>query len=340
MNVQVAAETSAPASSQLESPFFVVGCGRSGTTLLRSMLTHHPDIAIPVESLFIIDFLRASPQMSIKSLTRLLVHDYEFREWNMPVSAADFAGCQTSKDLIDRMHELYMAGRGKKYWGQKTPRFVRHGALLRSFYPHAKFIHVIRDSRAVAASLIQSNLHRSNALYAARRWNKDVLYGLALKEDYPGDVLEVRYEDLVTSPEQTLRTICTFLGIEFDPSMLDYHQQGTQEYNPIFNQAHRRLNERPEKAPIGAWRDRLSAKEIELIEWVCADTMRRVSYEPETNPQPPSRTLLLRMRIDRAIKLLEQIVHRIVVRPLPLYSFVWRKLRLGIFWKDMAEVNY
>src|SRR5688572_24803488 len=89
-----------PVHAALQSPFFIVGCGRSGTTLLRTMLNHHPDVAVPVESLFIVDYLRAAPDVHIDVLKRLLISDREFREWSMPVRFEDFDGCTTPKDLI------------------------------------------------------------------------------------------------------------------------------------------------------------------------------------------------------------------------------------------------
>jgi hypothetical protein len=331
---------STPGISSLQSPFFIVGCGRSGTTLLRTMLNHHPDVAVPVESLFIVDYLRAASTISIDVLKRLLISDREFREWNMPVHFEDFDGCTTPRNLIDCIHALYMAQQGKRCWGQKTPRFVRHGALLKAYYPHAKFIHVIRDPRATVSSLIRSDLHRSNPLFGARRWAGDVAAGLALKAQYPDDMLEVRYEELVAAPEVVLRRVCEFLELAFHPTMLEYHHEGTKEYDAIFNAAHSALNESPKADRIDAWRKHLTADDIALIEWVCADIMGQVDYTLDTDPHPPSASTLRRWKLDRAIKLGQQIAHRVIVRPGPLWSFAWRKLRLGVFGRDLREVNY
>ncbi len=322
------------------SPFFIVGCGRSGTTLLRTMLNHHPQVAIPLESLFMVDYLRAAPLIPVTVLANVLVHDYEFREWRMPLSRDDLVGCHTAKDLMDRIHECYQAQEGKSRWGQKTPRFVRHGDLLKATYPAAKFIHLLRDPRAVTLSLMRSNLHRSNAYFGARRWLMDVGAGRNLKAAYPDDVLEVRYEDLVSEPEATLRTICDFLSLPFDATMLDYDQTGTREYQPIFDQIHDRLHQPPRADRIEAWREELSPRDWAVVEAVCAETMHEVGYQPElVEPQIDPAYLRLLKR-DRALKLLQQIAHRVFRRPRELTSFVWRKLRLGLLWHDLREVNY
>lgn len=323
-------------------PFFIVGCGRSGTTLLRTMLNHHPLLGIPVESLFIADYLRGGEQGApLPRLIRLLVNDYEFAEWRMPVTAADFEGCTDAPALIERIHARYLAQAGKHIWGQKTPRFIRHGALLKRHFPGARFIHILRDPRAVVNSLMTSTLHRSNALYAARRWVRDVEAGLALRAAWPADVLEVRYEALVSSPEAELRRVCDFLGVDFTPAMLDYHEKGKAEYSSFFDQAHARLNEPPRAERAEAWRTSLTPQQIALTEWLCAETMHKVGYPlTHPNPAPPRPGLVRWLHIERYWGLLVQIVERVIKRPRELWTFFWRKWRLGLFWRDLSEVNY
>jgi hypothetical protein len=184
-----------------DAPFFIVGCGRSGTTLLRTMLNQHSQLAIPLESLFIVDYLRADPTTPPQTFLKLILKEYEFHEWAIPFSAADFDGCVTAQDFIDRAHALYMQQYGKVIWGQKTPRFVRFGKLLKQHYPGAKFIHVIRDPRAVVSSLIRSNVHHSNAYFAARRWLRDTNAGLSLQE-YSGYYAQI-HENLNQAPDKS-----------------------------------------------------------------------------------------------------------------------------------------
>ena len=211
-----------PDAITLESPFFIVGCGRSGTTLLRRMIDAHPLLAVPVESLFMIDYLRARDHIADVPYKRLILGEHEFSEWELSASESDLADCKSVVEVINDLHERYAAKEKAQFWGQKTPRFVRYGHLLKAVYPHAKFIHVIRDPRAVAISLRKSNVHRSNVYFGAQRWQKDVQAGLDLKRDFPNDVMEVSYETLVSETELTLREICDFLGIPFDEAMLSW----------------------------------------------------------------------------------------------------------------------
>jgi hypothetical protein len=330
----------APAAALLQSPFFIVGCGRSGTTLLRTMLNHHPDLAIPVESMFVIDFLRARTALSRRDLARLLLGDREFQEWNFPVAEASLAGCATAREMIDRLHELLAAAQHKRFWGQKTPRFIRHGELLKRHYPQARFIHVVRDPRAVVDSLIRSNVHYSNAYYAARRWLRDTGAGRALQAAYPRDVLEVRYEDLVSAPEPVLRRVCGFLGLPYSENMLAYSGAGLSEYSAGFGQIHALLNESPRPDRREAWRRSLSARDTALVEAVCREQLGLFGYAAETPAHPPEAAYVRWLKLQRVWNLARQVLHYLVYRRGPLLSFIWRKFRLGLLWTDLADVNF
>ena len=322
------------------SPFFIVGCGRSGTTLLRTMLNQHSALAIPLESLFIADYLRASAYTPPETYRKLIVTEYELREWGMSFSIADFDGCVTARDFIDRAHMLYMSQHNKTVWGQKTPRFVRYGNLLRQHYPTAKFIIIIRDPRAVVSSLMRSNVHYSNALYGARRWLRDGSSGVALEKQFPGDVLSVRYEDLVTSPAPVLHHMCDFLQVDFENALLNYHQTGTMEYGTYYAQIHQQLNRAPDQSRINAWREHLSTRQINVIESVCGTLMPQFGYML-SNPDPViPRWYRAGLKAERAAGLARQIIHNAITRRGYLTSFVRRKLALSLLRNTVKHVNY
>ena len=322
------------------SPFFIVGCGRSGTTMLRTMLNQHSQLAIPLESLFITDYLRAGPDTPPETFLRLILKEYELDEWGIPFDAAVFEGCVSAKDFIDRAHEHYANHFGKSIWGQKTPRFVRYGSLLKHHYPGARFIHVIRDPRAVVSSLIRSNVHNSNAYFAAHRWLRDVQAGLALQTQYPGEVLNVQYETLITAPEETLHQITDFLGIEFEPDLLTYHEKGTAEYSGYYAQIHARLNQAPDPSRITAWRKHMLPRQIALVDAICEETMRVVGYEQDTDTPPVPQGYVLYLKTQRIWGLGRQIVHNFITRRGYLASFLRRKLALSLLTDTLKHVNY
>ncbi len=254
-----------------DGPVFIVGCGRSGTSLLRRFMNQHRQVGIPLESLFIVDYLHAAARLPVERMTGMLIREPEILEWGLHPATHDLAGCATIAEAIDRLHQLYLAPRGKSRWGQKTPRFVRHLPLLRFHFPEARFVNLVRDPRAVAASLIRSNVHRSTAYYAARRWRMDVDFGLAFEQAAPGCVLRVAYEELVARPESVLRGVCEFCGLDFDPKMLASAEDHASEYSDFYAQIHANVDHPATRESVDRWANDLSEQQVELIEHLAGD---------------------------------------------------------------------
>lgn len=321
------------------APFFIVGCGRSGTTLLRTMLHRHSQVAIPVESLFIIDYFRAMNHAPVERFRRLILREHEFSEWHLSLTEQDLAHCNSVRELIDEVHQRFAARKGATRWGQKTPRFIRYGELLKSVYPEARFIHILRDPRAVVNSLIRSNVHRSNAYYAARRWLQDTRAGLALEERYPEDVMRLPYEMLVSEPEPALRRVCEFLDLPFEPQMLEYYKEKEEAYSGYHEAIHARLQEPPRKERIDAWRGHLSAEEVALVEQVCMPLMAELGYAPEARVPVPA-NMIQQMKWERRTRgLFRQVTQYFRGRTHHLFYSIWRKFRLGLLLQDVSQVN-
>ncbi len=211
-----------------DGPVFVVGAARSGTTLLRLMLDAHPSFALPPESHFVVTLaarrlrLQRRPEVA---LDRVLGHP-RFALWGLDgdlVRAAaarrrpaDLAG------LFRVVFETYAAAQGKPRWGDKTPGYVEHLPLLAHLFPDARFIHLIRDGRSVAASIATQPWGPPTPVSAAWWWRGRVRQGrrdgARLGERY----LEVRYEELIADPIVALSAVCRHLGTEFHPTMLGY----------------------------------------------------------------------------------------------------------------------
>ncbi len=318
------------------SPFFIVGCGRSGTTLLRSMLNSHKDIAIPLESLFIIDYLKSEKPIQI--LKKLILDEYEIKEWGIELKPEMVESAKEKKGLIDNVHEIYTDKNKKEIWGQKTPRFIRYGRLLKKYYPDAKFIHLIRDPRAVVSSLIESDVHQSNVLYGSRRWINDVKKGIMLKERYPEDVLEIRYEDLVSDTKKELQRICRFLEIGFDKNMLKYYRS-KKEYGWYYSNIHSKLSKPVDKRSISKWMSKLDKRQVILIENICGELMEKLGYKKRYGRKKVSLFYILLLKIERKLKIPLQFWHYFSKRRYYIYSFIRRKVKLG-FFRDLLNLSY
>jgi len=136
------------------SPIFIVGCARSGTTLLRDLLRAHPRLTFPIESHFIPAFGKAygdprSAREAIRLARRILNFGW-VRPWGLPLAPEDFADCRSYRQVVCRLFEAWARQENKPRWGDKTPRYVLWIPELVALFPGAKIIHIYRDGRDVA----------------------------------------------------------------------------------------------------------------------------------------------------------------------------------------------
>lgn len=208
---------------------FVVGVSRSGTTLLRLMLDAHPELAIPAETRFlpaVIDLIEAGAGAS--EVAEAIIEDERFGDFGLLGDALRSRVGESHDpapaDAVRAFFELYAAAHGKSRWGDKSPPYVLAIEAIASLLPEAVFIHLIRDGRDVAASLLKRDWGMRRAAVIARRWCDEVSAGRRDGNRLgPGRYLELRYETLVIEPEATLRLVCDATGLGFDPAMLNSH---------------------------------------------------------------------------------------------------------------------
>jgi hypothetical protein len=188
-----------------ERPIFIVGCQRSGTTLLRLILDSHPRISCGPETRFLADFA----EVTRRNWGSLRNYGYPQEYWD-----AKFA------ELFASFQRDYASARGKSRWADKTPRYALSLDYIVRLFPSSQIVHMVRDGRDVVAS------HRDrwgywSALKAVEKWPRYVraVQDAALP---PDRLYEVRYEALVDDTEATLRALLDFLGEDWDPAVLDY----------------------------------------------------------------------------------------------------------------------
>lgn len=272
--------TAAALSKSLsERPFFIVGCPRSGTTLLRLMLNSHPRLAVPRESHFI---TRCAPRDgSYKSLvdaTECVTSARRLRGWELDLSELRrniSALLPTSYAQVIRIvFATYAAAHGKERWGDKTPQYVYDLPLLSKLFPDAQFVHVIRDGREVAASIRDQPWGPSSAVRAATWWRRAILDGRRQGRKLgPERYAEIRLERMISAPERTLRELCAFLDEEFAPEMSDYHRSAAAQANLFGLHPHVRL---PPTANLRDWTANVSAVDQERVEAMCSRPLRHL----------------------------------------------------------------
>jgi hypothetical protein len=270
-------------------PVFIVGCPRSGTTLLRMMLDSHPDLAIPPESHFIpkVWALRRRYEQDGAAKVERLVSDImrtnRFKEWGLPDEEVWVRLRSLTKpriaDVIGAFFVAYAEREGKRRWGDKTPGYSIEMVAIANLFPTARFVHLIRDGRDVATS-IRQNFQNVGDIDAALVWAMRVRKGRAQGRTLGSDrYLEVRYEDLVKDPQDVLTSICDFVALEYCPEMLDYSRR-VREAVPEGEQEriHTRLLKPPTKG-LRDWRHEMSSAELALFEALAGRELQQFGYE-------------------------------------------------------------
>src|SRR5262245_14756673 len=263
-------------------PVFVGGCHRSGTTLLGSIYGAHPDSCCVPESHFKFAALRGCDlgrgTMDTVRVLDLIGRDRRFADWSVELPAASLfqdGGAGSYARLIEWLVARYgerVRKPAASVWVDHTPANVRHAATLFDLFPDARLIHLIRDGRAVAASVLPLDWGPNRIDRAAHEWVEMVGHGLAAEARFgPSRVARVRYEDLLQEPEVTLRRVCEFLGIEYQPRMLRADGFEVPEYT---RDQHRLVGKPLDAGRVDAWRRALSARQVEIFESVAGDFLR------------------------------------------------------------------
>lgn len=269
---------------------FIVGCARSGTTLLRLVLDAHPDLAIPDETHFI-------PKLTQQCRDS----DDPRREFfeTFPVSPG-YARLQLDNGLffdsvsrinpfdlgsaIRATYQLYSKKFGKSRWGEKTPSYSSHMSLIQGLLPEARFIHIIRDGRDVALSIKDfPRLPRSHVEAAA--WWKQRIEQARGQVDLLHNYLEIRFEDLVLQMEPTVRQVCDFLELSWDPRMLTYYQTSEERLHlqPVGvseprRRAHALTARPPQGDRVGVWRREMEQADLASFDAIAGDTLKEFGY--------------------------------------------------------------
>jgi Sulfotransferase family len=248
---------------------------RSGSTLLRLMLDHHPEIAFDKEFDFAV--ARVSDTGQLPSMQSYL-------EWIKYVRGVDYA-VDPSLGYREQVNE-FLRQKQAMFGGKKYVGATVHGHFdrLRFLWPHARYVHLVRDPRDVARSVLQKgwagNIYQASGIWIQA---EDCWESLATHL-FVDQVIELHYEDLVTQTEAELSRICKFIGVEFAPSMLDY-QADAPQYPP------------PNHSLASQWKTKLSPRDIAMVEGRTADRMENRGYarsgQPPTTIGPLKHQLLL-----------------------------------------------
>jgi hypothetical protein len=267
-------------------PFpFIVGCGRSGTTLLRAMCDGHPDLAVPPESHFVVSMAGRTPEQPVDppAFFDALYAGDAFSLWDLDRGALERAFADSSPadypDAVRTVFGLYARQRDKRRYADKTPGYVLHLRTLARLFPEAVFFHLVRDGRDVACSF--RDLGWADSVeQAALHWRLRVRRGRrAGRALAPGRYREIRYEDLVRDPEAQLRGFCEAVDLRFSPLMVDSASRAGDVIRTTRHPDYHRRLAAPPTTGLRDWRMQMSEEDIARFEILAGSTLAELGYE-------------------------------------------------------------
>ncbi len=276
-----------------ESPLFIISSGRAGTTLLRSILVASGKIAIPQEfpviHKLIWYFLRhGTDEWSeiCQGITRIIEATTEFPMWEISLNEATKKASLLPENhrCFARILDIYLETYAQKHfpgaiiWGDQSPLHTFFQPWILPAFPHARYLHLLRDGRDVIASF-QNNLGENFSLEeATTRWKKSIQISRRLRQHLPDtQFLEICYEDLVQQPELTLGKVASYLGIDYRSEMLIYWQlSSTVEHKHLSH--HQNLNKPIFSSSIGKWKERLTQEQQDYVLNRINPTLKSLGY--------------------------------------------------------------
>jgi hypothetical protein len=249
---------------------FAFGARRSGTFWLQRILTAHPEVAAVPSETYLFEY-------GIRPLLGCFHHGTRSSTTVGKVYADREALLDATRDFCDRMLAPFLEP-GARYLSERSPGHAKAVDVIAPVYPDARLIHIIRDGRDVARSLVARSWGPDSVAEAAREWRDSILQA---REHAPeGRYLEVGYELLLGDLEGGIRALYSWLELPCDDATL----QGALAV------AHRPINEDPNNPRIGSgkWRETFGEAELEAFEAEAGELMESLGYQREASQAAPA----------------------------------------------------
>lgn len=260
----------------LQSPVFVIGQARSGTTILGNLIRKYLKVNFGPESQFFIrirndldkygdleqeqNFVRLVEDIAAERCFELNQFGYSVDVERVAEEAPrDYPGC------IDFIYSSFAKHNGMNRWGDKTPDYVNNLFELDQMFPNAQYVHIVRDGRDVALSNFNVFFGAKNAVVAAREWHRMMQVSSEFFGTIPNRHIEIRYEDFMQNPTKVLLSIAEFLGINVDLELRDTVLKSVPEEVVADN--------------FGKWKTLFSERQKLAFERVAQKSLKSKGYE-------------------------------------------------------------
>lgn len=286
-------------------PIFVIGVGRSGTSLIQSMLAAHSQLAMPPETAFLRRFVaprllshthrRGGPE----AVGELLNGDERVQRLKLDLAeilhATDWQAPHLDRSIYESLMAAYATAETKPRFGDKDPRLIEYLPVVKCLWPTAFVIHVVRDPRDVVSSRLKADWARQRPY-----WMHAFAYKAQMKLGrrtgpalFGARYVEVHYEALLARTEAELRGLCVAVSLDFEEGMLSFQESARRLVASDEMQWKRETMGPILTANVGKWEETLSPSAVGVVEAACREMFDSQEYQPakRTAPGPGMRLL-------------------------------------------------
>lgn len=284
---------------------FLLCSERSGSNLITQLLNAHPEVCAPFPSHLLLRVGRHAwryGDLARDGAWELLLGDVAdyldamHSTWSKTPTAAELAAAasgRTFADVFRAAYEILAAHEGKGRVFVKDNHAAEDFGQIEAAFEAHRYLFVVRDPRDMAMTWRDNAMEPGGVAAAAACWLGDQTASLRVLSALGprGRAMLLRFEDLVTEPEASMRRVCGFLGLDYTPAMLDFHRDPLLQHNAASLSSWTDLARPIDPSVVGRFRTRLSGSEVRYIEAVCGEQMAVFGYPRDHEAPGDARAL-------------------------------------------------
>ena len=275
------------------TPIFLLSSDRSGSNLLLRLVGSHKEITAPPTSQLISNLYKAISSyedldvqknwdMLLRNASRL--HKASYGNWS---NYADLNALSDHKEnrsihlILSRIFDTEGTSKSASFIALKTHHAYNYAAQLQRDFPNARYIFLVRDPRDMALSWLKTAGLRGGIMRAAKIWKSDQEGFWQMSKQLGSQCHFIRYEDVLSDAAGTVSSLCEFIGLSYDPNMLNFHMNKDTQDIAGSVQAWNNLSHPLMHQNFKKYKTELSEDQRCYIEHCCQSGMEALGYEIE-----------------------------------------------------------
>lgn len=276
-----------------QGPVFVMSSERSGSNLLRTLLSNHSGIAGPpaiqilasfLESAGLYGDLSSDPSRLQLAGDLIAVANHPQFSWGLEATPEELAGRVESPTFLgffDALYRTQCERKGARRYACKENRLFDFAGELLEAFPDSRFLYLVRDPRDYVCSWMNVPLLNNTPFRSASCWTREQRACLEVERLHPDRVHRVYYEGLIQDTEATMTEVLTFLGEEVEPACFEV--EGRKNEGMTWSCFWTNLSKPVIRGNSAKYRKVLKPRVLEMVETVACEEMEALGYAPETS---------------------------------------------------------